>query len=485
MEQEYVYSDEQEEGLTFKKIGQFIKKAWLRVVVYMAAMVLLTTAVAVPIKVFYKSEPIARTTIEYIYPGIEEGLNPGGGQLNTDNIISPTVLNKAVSEAKLGKIIKDISTLRDAMRVEAVLTDEYVRLVEAAANGDTAAANTLRNYTMHPTRFNIIISDPSALGLSDDQAKLLLNKIISCYYVDFQKNYSVLNMFDSAMFVLSQNELLEFTDMYDMYIASLNAVRTYLSDLASENPTFTSYKNNTTLVQLLSELTLLTSSYERFNAFISANNVWRNIVMAKNNLVASKKTTKIYLDATDQKIELLKQQIADIKYELQPDIEAPSGGQILVNYPEYPEVYNTLNLQLQEAITQKLEYQIQYDNIEMRLTQIEEGSETSDADKKLATKEIAELETASAAFIEKVNSTIVDYYDTTFVSDSVRQTQQPVVTRRGASFSLLIVYMVALIVALLAACVVTGVKVGMKKADKALPPSAKEDGAKQDDASDK
>ena len=105
---EYVESDI-EEGITFKKVAYFFKKGWLRMIIYAAVIALLTTAVALPIKSFYKSEPIATTTIEYIYNGIETGLAPDGSILNTDHIISTTVLSDAVAEANLGEVITDIS----------------------------------------------------------------------------------------------------------------------------------------------------------------------------------------------------------------------------------------------------------------------------------------------------------------------------------------------------------------------------------------
>ena len=489
MAQNNTYEEEEyEEGITFAKIGYFFKKGWLRMAIYMVALVLVATAIALPIKKFYKSEPVAQTSIEFIYSGIEKGQAPDGSTFNTDEIIAPTVLDAAVKDAGLGDTITDISKLRQVLRVEGVDTDEYRRLVAAAENGDANAANTLRNYTMYPTRFNIVISNPEALGLSDDQAKQLLNKIVAQYYVSFQKNYSVLNMFDSAMFGLSRNELYEFTDIYDQYISSLNTIKVYLTTLASENPTFTSHKNDTTLNQLISELSLLNSNYELFNAFIIANNVWRNATTAKNKLEASKKNITNNLVAMQDYIRDLKERIQNIKYEMQPDIDAPSGGQILVNYPEYPVVYNTLNTQLEEAARQVLEYNIQLANIDTRLEQINAGSATSEEDKTAAAQSIAALETQTAAFVEKVNSTIMDYYDTTFISSSVRQVQPPVVTRRSSSLSLFVVYIVALIAGFIIACIVTAVMIArnkVKAAKSAAVQCAKPENDKEDNAQEK
>lgn len=466
MAQNITYEEEDyEEGITFAKIGHFIKKGWMRMVIYMVVLVLVATAIALPIRTYSKSAPVAQTSIEFIYKGIEKGETPDGSLLNSDDIIAPAILAAAVDDAGLGDKVTDISSFRQAVRVESVETNEYVQLVAAAADGNTDAANTLRNYTMYPTRFNIVISNPEGYGLSDEQAKLLLDKIVMAYYKDFQKRYSVVNMFDSEMFVLSRNELLEFTDIYDMYVSSLTSIKSYLTTLASENPTFTSHKNNTTFNQLVSDLSLLSSNFDLFNAFIIAKNVWRNADTAKNTLEASKKTVTNNLAATEKYIQSLKAQIEAIKNELQLGVEAPSGGQILVNYPSYPAVYDTLNTRLEETTRQVLDYNIQLANIETRLEQITVNSETitSEEDKAAAAQSISTLETQASALVAKINSTIEDYYDTTFISSSVRQVQAPVVTRRGSNLSLTLVYLIALIAGFIAASIVTLVKMSRAK----------------------
>lgn len=465
MNREYVYDDEQEtEGLTFKKIGKFLQKSWLRMIVYVVIAALLVTAVAVPVKVYAKSEPIARTSIEYIYDGIEKGLDPNGAPLNTDNIISPTVLAEAVKEANLQKKIKDISTLRNSMRVEGVLTDEYIKLTEAAANGDKAASDRLRNYNMFSTRFDIIISDPAELDLSDDQAKLLLNKIVACYYKDFQKRYSVTKMFAENSYALSQNSDMEFADIYDNYLQSLDSVKTFLQEMSETGAGFVSTENNTSFTQLLSDLSLLRNNYSLFNAYILSNNVWRNKATARDALLSTQTEIQNRLEALNGengRIQALKAQIATIN----PTTSSTDTSGVHTEKTEYPEIYETLHIRLDEANRQVEEYIVQLKNIETRLEKLKDESQTDEAAINKAMSNLSALEGQTAEFIQKVNATVSDYYDTTFVSSSVRQVQPPVVTRKSIDFNLLVVYAVALIVALLAAGIVTGVK--MAKASSA------------------
>ncbi|MDE7107956.1 MAG: hypothetical protein K2O39_06490 [Clostridiales bacterium] len=458
MNKEYVYAEEQEtEGITFKKIGRFFQKSWLRMVIYLVIAALLTTVIAVPVKVYAKSEPIAQTSIEYIYEGIEKGLDPNGAPLDTGNIISPTVLAQAVKEANLQKKIKDISTLRNTMRVESVLTDEYVRLTEAAANGDKTASDRLRNYNMYSTRFNIIISDPAELDLSDDQAKLLLNKIVTCYYKDFQNRYSVTKMFADNAYELSQNENMEFTDIYDIYSQSLESVKSFLQEMSETGAGFVSTENNTTFTQLLSDLSILRNNYSLFNAYILSNNVWRNKATARDALLSTQTEIQNRLEALDGEngsIQRLKAQIATIN----PTTSSSDVSGVHTEKTEYPEIYETLHLRLDEANRQVEEYTIQLKNIETRLEKLKDESQTEEATIQNTIANLQSLESQTFEFIQKVNATVSDYYDTTFVSSSVRQVQPPVVTRKSLDFNILVVYAVALIVALLAAGIVTGVK---------------------------
>lgn len=443
---------ETEEGITFKKVGYFFKKAWLRMIVYTAVLALLVTAIAVPIKVFLKSEPIAQTSVEFIYKGIERGLAPDGSALDTDNIISTTVLANAVKEAKLEKKIKDVSSLRDAMRVEGVATDEYVKLIEAAQNGDKTAADRLLNYNMHPTRFDIIISDPSGeLDLSDDQAKLLLNKVVKCYYDDFQERFSVSKMFVENSYVLSQNESLEFTNIYDIYLQSLDSIKTFLQEMSVSAGGFVSNKNSTTFAQLLSDANVLGSSYNQFNAYILSNNIWRDAAAAKSELETNKIDINNRLGPLNEYITALTDQIA----KFQPNTTTSDNGGTHSVTVSYPNEYFVYQARLDDSNRQVRDYNVQLKNIETRLEKLAEGGATDSALTAAAVKNLAEIEAASVAFIQKVNSTIADYYDTTFVSQSVRQVQPPVVTRRSTSFNLLIVYLIAVIAGVLAASFVT------------------------------
>ncbi len=450
----YEYEEEEYTGLSLKKIGYFFKKGWLNMLIAMLIALCVAAIVALPIKYFYKTEQQGKTSIEFVYDGVEKGLAPNGGVINSDNIISTTVLDNAVKSAELDDIITNISDLRAAMRVEGIPTSEYLSLTAAAANGNADAINRLRDYVMHPTQFDIIISNPKRLGLSDSQTKILLDKIVTAYYDDFKDRYSITGTFAPGTFTLSEDENLEFADIYDQYSASLDSVEIYFNALLAENPKIASGKFNTSFDMLMSDLERLKISYESYNTSLLTNNIWRNKTAAVSSLTEKKMRVTYELDNLNAYIASLGSQID--KFE--PNTTVSDGNGSHVTTISYPEKYYELQTRLDESNRKALEYSNQLSNIERRIANIKPDETTPQEVIDKASADLKTLETATEEFMEKVYDTIADY-DDIFVSSSVRQVRSSVVTRKTDNFNVLIVFACAALAGLLVGGVWTGVKI--------------------------
>lgn len=484
MDNAYNYDEsELEEGITLKKVGYFFKKAWLRMIIYLVVALALASAVVLPVKFLYKSERVGLTSIEFIYEGIEEGLDPNGGVLNTDNIISTTVLDKAVEASELTDVITDISKLRASMRVDGVETEEYRKLVEAASRGDSDAASELRTYVMRPTQFEIIISEPQKLGLSDVQAKTLLSHVVAEFCKDFKSRYTVSNMFSSDAYVLSQNAMLEYADMYDLYMQTFDPIETYLNRLAAEAPAFTATDNNTTFATLLSNLSVIKRSYDAFNSYILSNNVWRDIDNALSALAESKTQKQNELTAQQAYLE----SIIEIKDSIKPNtITSNVNGQTITTEAYPKEYYVWLErVDTENAKVKTLTNQL--NNITLRYNKLTASSEKpTDVAVEYVSKTIVQLENMSKIFVDKVNDTVTEYYDTTFIAQSVRAVRSPVVMRMSIQFNILIIYACVVLAALLAASLVTVIKISKRNAKekKAALANAACNSTADDDAAD-
>ncbi len=465
MEQEYVYVEE-EQGLTFKKIGGFFKKGWLPMVLGIVIAAILATVIALPIKTFYKSEEIGQTSIEYLYDGITDGLSPNGGTLNTDNIISPSVLSNAVEAANLGKVITDISELHAACRIESVYPDDYYRLVQAAADGDKQATETLRNYKLVPSRYDIIISEPSKLGLSDTQTTQLLDKIVIAYFEDFKARYSVSNMFNTGIYNFAADETFEFYEVYDKYTESLTPVLQYVNELNALSPTFVSTAFNTDFATLSSDLTRLMSSYEAYNTYLLANNVWRNKDVAAVTLAKQKKSIEAKKLNLQTLISALEAQIKAIPPLNITVVGGGSDTDVTGSAAEYYKLLDKFNTELATYNKQMQSYDDLLSSIELRVENLDTATETPKDKLEYAANRLVELETETKDLIEKVNGTVGDFYDTTFVSSSVRRVKPSVVVRKSSDLNLLIIYLCAVLGGLLVGAIVAGVRIGKANSKK-------------------
>ncbi len=475
--------DEYEEGLTFKKVGHFFKKGWLRMIVYALILAVAASVVVLPIKVFYKSENVAQTSIEFIYDGIEKGQDPNGGTFDMSTVISTTVLDNAVKAANLQDKIADITSLRDYMRVEGELTDEYVKLSAAAADGDQSAINTLRNYEMFSTRFNIILSEPQRLGLSDSEATLLLDETVAAYVEEFKRRYTVIGAFSTDAFNLSANSFLEFTDIYDLYTRSLAPVSAYIDILLEEAPSFVSTVNNETFTTLKSKLELLTLNYTIVDNYILTNSVFRDKKSAKIALQESKKRLEGEMTSLGALIEKLETQLKNWSQKTE-SIISPDGGMTVITTND--KEYIALQTQLTEYKKTEMDYANTLNSIDMRLGKITDETPTDSEHIDNAVKMFKAIEEQTVALVEKVNDTITDYYDTTFVSQSVRKVLPPVMRRKTVSFNIWIIYLCVVAAGLIAGGIVTGSKIiranaAAKKA-KTAENNAAEDTAAEDTA---
>ncbi|MCH5351079.1 MAG: hypothetical protein J1F39_03825 [Clostridiales bacterium] len=479
MENSYVYIEEDDvEELTFRKIGRFFKKGWLRMVVYSLIALALAALVAVPIKVFYKTEPAAVTSIEFVYSGIENGKNPNGGSFNRDLIISPKVLSEAVVAAELSEKITEIAVLRAAMRVDSVPDAEYAKLVEEATNGNKDAQNKLNSTTYYPTRFDIVISEPSALGLRDREAINLLEKVVACYFADFADRYSVTKMFSADVFNMTlRNPNAEYTDVYDLYVDAISPIYDFVSLLESKSSAFVSSKNNATFASLLSEYNTVKLALDAFSNYVLVNNIWRDAASAKEALGTQKKQITNELTTLSSYVDALKEQIANIKPQ-EHTVVSPTGTTTTTTYPdlyyEYQDKLNAAQLQI-KSLTDQL------NNIEMRIERVNAAEEETSPDKIAAAKSmLSSIETQAAAFVNKVNNTVSDYYDTTVVSSSVRQVRPAMITMMDSSLNIVVILIAAFAVGLVIGGITTGVKISNAKYNRkhAIADEPKTDGKK-------
>ena len=76
-----------------------------------------------------------------------------------------------------------------------------------------------------------------------------------------------------------------------------------------------------------------------------------------------------------------------------------------------------------------------------------------------ARKRLAAFEKEASETVAQANTTIADYYTTQYVASSVRQIRQPIVTRIGLDFSMVVVFLAAGAFGFIVSLIVTAIKI--------------------------
>lgn len=464
---DYIYEDD-EGGLTLKSVGHFLAKSFGRMCLYTLIILVLTTIVALPIKFFYRSRPITTTQVEFTYSGISNGRDPNGATFNSDSLIDPGVLSTAVANAALDGKVPSVSALSEAMRVESVVTTEYLRLVEAAnaSNASDADRAALTNY--HPTKYKIVLDlssleDDERFELTEAESKKLMSAVTAAYIEKFEEEYMPSEVVSSSVFKNDYSEI-EFNTVYELYQNQLDTVQSTIEQYATRAPSFST--PNGTFASLQSDLDALQVLYVNYKSFITSNNIWRNPNDAKLELTAKVEAYGYESTELTAYKTSLETQIASIE----PDTTVVEGSSPTIT-TKYPAIYSQLHAQLNTANARIAKITALVEECKAQLAQLDQAGSSTPEQIALATARLKGLEESTVSFVDKVNALINAYYANSLAS-SVRVIQPAIVTTEGVSFNILIVYLVAVLAAFVIAWIVTGVRMHMRTVEKKKKPAA-------------
>lgn len=452
--------------ITFRSVGRFIKRCWLRTLIYIAAAVLLATLVLVPLKLILRSAPTVSTRLEFVYEGVNSGLDPAGGTFDKDTIRSASVVSSAITQAGLTSKLTDVDAVRNAIVVGDVYTAEYLSLKELADKGDADAIKQLAGYTYHPTKYDVSLSNLKALGLEKQEAVLLLEKVVKAYKEWFSSRYTQKNIYSTSIFNPAQTETnMDYLSYYDLYTGQLSSMYTYMMQMSEKDSSFRSSITNKTFSDLIQMYQALESSYGTFKSYVVSNKVSKNLTVTRNNIETTVKKYENSEQSLSKTITALQGQIS--AYSPNTSTSTSSGTTTVVQ--TYPEEYHKLQTQLTECILELSTVTNALAEYEMRQTAFTDAADLAADDPLITSADtmLAKLRADSSAFVVSINDTVNDYFASKLLSNAVRVVQPAVYVRASASLPTLYIYIAAIAVGLIVGLIVTQVKYkrGLKQAE--------------------
>lgn len=445
--------------ITFRSVGRFIKRCWLRTVIYIAAAVLLATLVLVPLKFILRSAPTVSTRLEFVYEGVNSGLDPAGGTFEKDAIRSASVVSSAITQAGLTSKLTDVDAVRNAIVIGDVYTAEYLSLKELADKGDADAIKQLAGYTYHPTKYDVSLGNLKALGLDKQEAILLVEKVVKAYKEWFASRYTQKNIYSTSIFAPPVSETnMDYLSYYDLYTGQLTSMSTYLQQMTEKDASFRSSVTNKTFSDLIQMYQAVDSSYETFKSYIVSNKVSKNLTVTRNNIETTVKKYENSKTSLEQTRKALQDQIS--AYSPNTSTSTSNGTTTVVQ--TYPPEYHKLQTQLTSCILELATVTNALAEYEMRATafRADDVVDRPDDDPLITSADnmLAKLRADSSALVVAINDTIKDFFDSKLLSNAVRVVQPAVYVRVSASIPTLYIYIAAIAVGLIAALIVTQVQ---------------------------
>lgn len=457
-DEETIYTEEGE--ITLKGIGRFLKRTWLRTLIYLAVALVIATAAFAGFKYIGKTVYSVAATVEYSFRGISQGQNPDGSVFDKDDIRSINNVRSAIDETGLGaKILAngDLTAARNHISVTPIMPNEYVQKYNELIAGGMSSADAyaqLATMTYYPTNFVISLRNYEELGLDKTDANNLLDALLNVYRKWFANEFfAAVSLSDKAftMTVDPENPLIDYIDFADSFDANYATFSSYLTEMVAEAPQFRSEKTGMQFVDYSEELSSLQPQVATLKAFITNNNVSNNI----ENMRSSTQNQVSRLTRESTRLEgIIRDTRAQID-SIEPTvvtIVSPSGT---TTTSSYPQIYNDLHKALQSYIEQKSNVDTQLAEKEELLEKIQSGTGASADTKEKADSMLAQIRTGSVDFIARLNEASKEYAEQLAGSDSFKIVSPASYVYTSRTFPTLLVYIAAVAIAILASFVVT------------------------------
>jgi hypothetical protein len=172
-------------------------------------------------------QPVATSTrVVFSFPGFERGEYPDKSNFQPDDLRAPAVIALAIRRQGLDTSIDFQSKIRGAIGIEGIVPPNIVKERDRLR----AAGQTPPPYT--PDEYQVTLTLPRSVSLSDKQRNQLLNEIITVYRESFNRTYSTVPLaFGSAFATLHNADFPEYQLILDKEIESLTS---YLEQLVAK-----------------------------------------------------------------------------------------------------------------------------------------------------------------------------------------------------------------------------------------------------------
>lgn len=388
---------------------------------YIFAIAICVGLLAGGIKVVYgqitKSDCYAQAVITMQFDGIEEGLDPNGASFDINKLKSPTVIESALEN--LG--VTDFSTedIRANITIEGVIPDdavERITVIKEMAESNAANYEKILDVTYYPSQYVVSLSQQP--GMSSTQTKEILNAVIDSYRQYFFDTYA-----NTAVLTVTSNlydyNNYDYTESVDMIESQIEIIKNYVAERLEQSPDFRasstglSFGDIATSLDSIEQVDLVNLSSYIEDASLTKDRdkliQYYNYIIKQYNMKLTEAQTN--LDSVQSTID---------NYEKNP-IVIVSNQESVQEISQTSQYYDTL-------VQQKLDISMEISSIETKLAEVTSLLESlnnsrlknTQAQYDYADQKLESITGTLANWIELIEETTDEYYNTTLYSNAVK-----------------------------------------------------------------
>jgi len=358
-------------------------------------LLLATIGVCLPLFLYQFKKPVvtvmAVVTLDYTAPNIfgewvpvTSLTAPDGTELDLTMLTSSYVLSEAVSELSLPEGVT-LESIRNNVRVERILTEDSRRQQEIASHmlAEKNGSAYVQLQSVKLTYDNqFIVSLTNGFGnvyLSDDELRLLLDRILSAYNNYLAITYANQKIPGDEIAVID-TDALDIMESIDLLKSSMSELYDYCDSRTSKVKNYRSARDGRSLRDLMDTINTVTD----VNVNYLSSYVYANSIAEDMDTMLSK--YRYILRETESKLEIANQTIAttdELIANYKPD-RILVGGQDKENVQSTAvttDYYNELMIKQADNYQVAAELEIQIADIKDKIENLERGNTTVKTEK--------------------------------------------------------------------------------------------------------
>ncbi|MBP3817235.1 MAG: hypothetical protein J6H31_02935 [Butyrivibrio sp.] len=364
---------------------------------------------------YFNRSSYARALISFQYDGIESGLDPNGASFDINKIKSPAVIQKALN--KLGISTDYIENVRSNIAVEGVIPKdavERITVIKEMAEDDAQYYEQLLDVSYYPSQYVVYFYDDRTFSVG--QVDQILNAILDSYKEYFFDTYANNEALTVTAGLLSGDSY-DYSESVDLLRTQLKLMKNFAEAKASEAPDFRASGTGLSFTDIATSIGFIQDAdLARLSSYIETNSLTTD----------SARQIEYY----EYQIEEYTNRLSELQVNLSNVTSAINSYQkdpvIIVSNQDTTQETEQSNEYYDKLIAQKLELSSKISEINTEINRYynlankmqSKTTSATETEIKYANTLISNLQNKITEWIDLIEETTEEYYDTTKFSNA-------------------------------------------------------------------